>query len=92
MNNDAGRWWSLLRDAHEPTAVVPDAVLVASTERFWSVVQIEQVDSDGQVHFVAVPPDDPPAAHLLARSACSRPAMYQMMYHAIGEQRGTAVT
>jgi hypothetical protein len=43
--------------------------VIAGSERFWSVVRIEQVDSDGQVHFVAVPPDDPAAVHLLARSA-----------------------
>ena len=67
--DDEGRWWSLLRDAVEPTAVVPGAVLVAGTERFWSVVRIEQVDDDGQVHFVPVPADDPAAARLLARSA-----------------------
>jgi len=48
---------------------VPGAVLVAETERFWSVVRIEQVDDDGQVHFVPVPPDDPVAVHLLTRSA-----------------------
>ena len=61
--------WSLLRDAPDPAGVVPGAVLVAGTERFWSVVRIEQVDDDGQVHFVAVPADDPAAARLLARSA-----------------------
>jgi hypothetical protein len=59
----------LLRDAADPAAVVPGAVLVAGTERFWSVVRIEQVDDDGQVHFVAVSPDDPAAARLLAKSA-----------------------
>jgi hypothetical protein len=48
--DDEGRWWSLLRDAPDPAAVVPGAVLVAGTERFWSVVRIEQVDDDGQVH------------------------------------------
>jgi hypothetical protein len=31
--------------------------------------RVEQVDDDGQVHFVAVPADDPAAARLLARSA-----------------------
>jgi hypothetical protein len=67
--DDESRWWSLLRDAVEPDAIVPGAVVIAGTERFWSVVRIEQVDSGGQVHFVAVPPDDPTAAHLLARSA-----------------------
>jgi hypothetical protein len=66
--DDDARRWSVLRDAVEPAAIVPGAVVVAGTERFWSVVRIEQVDSDGQVHFVAVPPDDPAAVHLLARS------------------------
>ena len=32
--DDEGRWWSLLRDAADPAAVVPGAVLVAGTERF----------------------------------------------------------
>jgi hypothetical protein len=48
---------------------VPGTVLIAGTDRFWSVVRIEQVDEDGQVHFVAMPPDDPDAVRLLARSA-----------------------
>jgi hypothetical protein len=33
------------------------------------VVRIEQADDDGQVHIVAVSPDDPEAARLLAGSA-----------------------
>jgi hypothetical protein len=57
------------RNAADPVAVVPGAVLVVGTERFWSVVRIEQVDDDGQVHFVAVSAGDPAAARLLARSA-----------------------
>ena len=65
--DDEGRWWSLLRDAVDPTHVVPGAVLVAGTERFWSIVRIEQVDDDGQVHFVAVAADDPAAIELRAR-------------------------
>jgi len=56
--DDDGRWWSLLRDAVDPAAVVPGAVLVAGSERHWSVVRIEQVDTDGQVHFAAGPADD----------------------------------
>jgi hypothetical protein len=36
--DDEGRWWSLLRDAVDPGAVVPGAVLIAGTDRFWSVV------------------------------------------------------
>ncbi len=67
--DDEGRWWSLLSDAVDPAAVRPGAVLVAGTARFWSVVRIEQVDADGQVHFVAVADDDPDAVALLARSA-----------------------
>ena len=67
--DDEGRWWSLLRDALDRARVAPGAVVVAATEQFWSVVRIEQVDSDDQVHFVAVPPDDQAAVHLLARSA-----------------------
>ena len=67
--DDEGRWWSLLRDAVDPAAVVPGVVMIAGTERFWSVVRIEQVDDDGQVHFVPVPADDSAAARLLARPA-----------------------
>ena len=67
--DDEGRWWSLLSDAVDPSVVRPGAVLVAGSERFWSVVRIEQLDADGQVHFVAVAHDDPEAAALLARSA-----------------------
>jgi hypothetical protein len=66
--DDEGRWWSLLRDASDPTAIVPGAVVVAGTERFWSVVRIEQVDDDGQVHFVPLPSNDPAAIERLARA------------------------
>lgn len=69
--DDQGRWWSLLRDAAEPQRVVPGAVMVAGTDRFWQVVRIEQVDDDGQVHFVRLPPDDPRAAAVLARVAAA---------------------
>jgi hypothetical protein len=65
--DDEGRCWSLLRDAVDPAAIVPGGLVVAGTERFWSVVRIEQVDDDGQVHFVPVPADDPAAAEVLAR-------------------------
>jgi hypothetical protein len=66
--DDEGRWWTLLRDATDPSRIAPGAVVVAGTERFWAVVRIEHVDNDGQVHFVAVPHDDPAAVELLARS------------------------
>jgi hypothetical protein len=71
--DDEGRWWSLLRDAADPASVEPGAVLIAGTHRFWSVVRIEQVDDDGQVHFVACHPTIP------RRSACS-PARPDPMY------------
>lgn len=60
--DDEGRWWSLLRDAVDPSRIVPGAVVVAGTERYWAQVRIEQVDDDGQVHFVAVTDSDPTAA------------------------------
>lgn len=69
--DDEGRWWSLLRDAVDPTRILPGAVLVAGTERFWSIVRIEQVDDDGQVHFVAVATDDPAAIEFRARASSS---------------------
>lgn len=69
--DDEGRWWSLLRDAVDPALIVPGTVLVAGTERFWSVVRIEQVDADGQIHFIAVPAEDPAAVELLARASAS---------------------
>lgn len=67
--DDEGRWWSVLDWALDPEAVVPGAVLVAGRERFWSVVRIEQVDDDGQVHFVEVADDDPAAQTVLARES-----------------------
>jgi hypothetical protein len=65
--DDDGRWWSRLGDAIRPETIVAGAVVVAGTERFWSVVRIEQVDGHGQVHFVEVSPDDPVAVAVLAR-------------------------
>ena len=67
--DDQGRWWTLLSDAVDPSAIVPGAVVVAGTSRFWSVVRIDQVDSDGQVHFVAVGADDPAVAAIPSRGA-----------------------
>lgn len=69
--DDEGLWWSLLRDASNPNSIVPGAVVVAGTERFWSVVRIEKVDDDGQVHFVAIRADDPAAALLLSRNSAA---------------------
>jgi hypothetical protein len=67
--DDEGRWWSVLADAADPAVIRPGAVVVAGSERYWSVVRIEQVDEDGQVHFVGLAEDDPAAAALLARTA-----------------------
>jgi hypothetical protein len=67
--DDEGRWWTLLTDAADPAQIVPGAVLLAGTERFWSVVRIDQVDDDGQVHFVPISENDPAAAAVLARGA-----------------------
>lgn len=65
--DDEGRWWTLMRDAVDPDAVVPGALKVAGLGRVWSVVRIDQVDDDGQVHFVEVPNDHPDAVEVLAR-------------------------
>jgi hypothetical protein len=67
--DDEGRWWTLLTEAADPAQIVAGSVVIAGTERFWSVVRIDQVDADGQVHFVAVSSDDPAAAAVLARGA-----------------------
>lgn len=71
--DDEGRWWTLLDQASDQASIVPGAVVVAGSERFWSVVRIDQVDPDGQVHFVEVPSSDPVAQALVdtrrARSA-----------------------
>lgn len=66
--DDEGRLWSLLRDAGDSTRIVPGAVIIAGTERYWSVVRIDEVDDDGQVHFVLLPGDDPAAVEVLARA------------------------
>jgi len=36
------------RHPPDPHAIVPGAVVVAGSERFWSVVRIEQIDDDGK--------------------------------------------
>lgn len=63
--DDEGRWWCLLDHASDRSSIVPGAILIAGSGRFWSVVRIEQVDDDGQVHFVEVPADDPADRKLL---------------------------
>lgn len=54
--DDEGRWWSTLNWATDPTAIVSGAIVVAGRERFQVVVRIDQVDNDGQVHFVEATP------------------------------------
>ena len=63
--DEEGQNWALLRGALEPKRVRLGAVLLAGTERFWSVVRITAVDEDGQVHFVQLSPDDPAAKRYL---------------------------
>lgn len=66
--DDDGLNWALLSKADDPSSVQPGAVLVAGTPRFWSVVRISAVDSDGQVHFVQLDDVDPDARRLLRRA------------------------
>jgi len=67
--DDDGHNWALLRNAAHPEKVLPGAVLVAGTERFWSVVRVTTVDDDGQVHFIQLAEDDPVAKRLLAAAS-----------------------
>lgn len=67
--DDDGQNWALLANAVDPAGVIPGALLVAGTPRYWSVVRITAVDTDGQVHFVQLAPDDPAARQLLATVA-----------------------
>ena len=67
--DDAGQNWALLRNAVDPQRVRPGAVLVAGTERFWSVVRVTAVDDDGQVHFVQLAADDPAAKSFLTTAS-----------------------
>jgi hypothetical protein len=64
--DDNGENWALLRNARDATLVQPGAVLVAGTPRYWSVVRVTSVDTDGQVHFIQLDPTDPAARALLA--------------------------
>lgn len=67
--DDDGQNWALLRNAVDPERVQPGAVLVAGTERFWSVVRVTAVDEDGQVHFVQLAEDDPAAKEFVATAS-----------------------
>ncbi len=64
--DDEGRNWSLMHEAHDPALIVPGAVVIAGYEGFWSVVRIDEVDDDGQVHFVQVDHDAPEARAVLS--------------------------
>lgn len=64
--DDNGENWALLANAAEPSQVRVGAVLLAGWPRFWSVVRMTAVDSDGQVHFVQLDENDPAARTRLA--------------------------
>ena len=64
--DDNGQNWALLDNATDTSRVRVGALLIAGTERFWSVVRITAVDADGQVHFVQLDESDPAARKLLA--------------------------
>lgn len=67
--DDDGENWALLAKAADPSQVRVGAVLIAGSQRFWSVVRITAVDSDGQVHFVQLDENDPAARIRLAAVA-----------------------
>ena len=67
--DDNGQNWALLDNAADPSLVHVGSVLIAGTQRFWSVVRITAVDPDGQVHFVQLDETDPAARDLLATVA-----------------------
>lgn len=54
--DDEGRWWSVLDWATDPSKIVPGAIVVAGRGTTRVVVRIDQVDDDGQVHFVEATP------------------------------------
>ncbi len=56
--DDEGRWWSVLDWAIDPSKIVPDAIVVAGRGSVRVVVRIDQVDDDGQVHFVEATPTE----------------------------------
>ena len=41
-------------------------MLIAGVEGFWSVVRIDTVDDDGQVHFIQIDHEDPAARAVLS--------------------------
>lgn len=67
--DDDGLNWALLGDAADPARIHPGAVVIAGSQRFWSVVRVVAVDDDGQVHFEQLDAHDPVAQELLASVA-----------------------
>jgi hypothetical protein len=67
--DDEGRNWSMVDRAREPAALVPGVVLIAGVEGLWSVVRIDAVDDDGQVHFVQLDQEEPAARAVLSAGA-----------------------
>ena len=67
--DDEGRNWSMVDRAREPAALLPGAVLIAGVEGLWSVVRIDAVDDDGQVHFIQIDHEDPTARAVLSAAA-----------------------
>ena len=67
--DDEGRNSSMVDRAREPAALVPGVVLIAGVEAFWSVVRIDSVDGDGQVHFIQIDHEDPAARAVLSAAA-----------------------
>ena len=67
--DDDGLNWALLGDAADPARVCVGAVVIAGSQRFWSVVRVVAIDDDGQVHFEQLDEHDPAAQKLLASVA-----------------------
>jgi hypothetical protein len=67
--DDEGRWWSVLDWATDPSRIVPGAIVVAGRGSVRLVVRIDQVDDDGQVHFVEAMPDGEQQVTVLRKNA-----------------------
>ena len=68
-DDNEGRNWSMADRAREPAVLVPGVVLIAGVEGLWSVVRIDAVDDDGQVHFIQIDHEDPAARAVLSAAA-----------------------
>jgi hypothetical protein len=67
--DDEGRNWSMIDRSTDASTIVPGAIVIAGYEGFWSVVRIDEVDDDGQVHFVQVDHEAPEARAVLDAAA-----------------------